>query len=71
VGSSTEYGEFVPKHHDFEVLEIVRPKAQDRELQNLTKYRVTERQEHEASTVVRRAAPILRVSPLIASRRNS
>jgi hypothetical protein len=31
-GSSPEDGEFVPKHDDFQLLEIVRPKAQGRKL---------------------------------------
>ena len=43
----------MPKHDDFQLLEIVRPNAQDRKLQNPPKHHVTEREEHEASCVVR------------------
>ena len=47
-GSSPEYGEFVP-HDDFQVFELVRLNAQDRQLQHPPKRRVTEREEHETS----------------------
>jgi hypothetical protein len=52
-GPPPEDGEFVPKHDDFQVLEIARPKAQSSELQNPAKHDVTEREDHEASSVVR------------------
>jgi hypothetical protein len=39
----------VPQQDDFQVLEIVRPKAQGKELKNPPKYDVTEREKHEAS----------------------
>lgn len=52
-GSSPEDGEFVPKHDDFQVLEIVRPKAQGRKLRDPPKHYVTEREEHETSSVAR------------------
>jgi hypothetical protein len=52
-GSSPEDGEFVPKHDDFQFLEIVRSKAQGSKLQNPPKRHVTEREEHEASSVAR------------------
>ena len=45
-GSSPEDGEFVPKHDDFQLLEIVRPKAPGSKLQNPPKHHVTEREEH-------------------------
>jgi len=31
-GSSPKDGEFVPKHDDFQILEIIRPKAQGSKL---------------------------------------
>jgi hypothetical protein len=37
------------KRDDFQLVEIVRPKAQDSELQNPPKHHVIERDEHEAS----------------------
>jgi hypothetical protein len=37
-GSSPEDGEFVPKHDDLQLLEIVRPKAPDGQLQNPPKH---------------------------------
>ena len=46
-GSSSEDGEFVPKHDDFQFLEIVRPIAQSSELQNPPKHHVTKGKEHE------------------------
>jgi hypothetical protein len=52
----------VPQHDDFQILEIVRSKAQGRELENPPKHHVTEREEHEASSVARQ--PILRIGPL-------
>jgi hypothetical protein len=42
-GSSPEDGEFVAKHDDFQFLEIVRPKAQGRQLQTPAKHQVSER----------------------------
>jgi hypothetical protein len=53
-GSSPENGEFVPKHDDFQLLEIVRPKAPGSKLQNPPKHQITEGDEHEVSSVVRR-----------------
>jgi hypothetical protein len=41
-GSSPEYGEFVPKHDDFQFLEIVGPKAPGGQLQNLPKHQITQ-----------------------------
>jgi hypothetical protein len=41
-GSSPGDGEFVPKHDDFQLLEIVRPKAQGSKLQKTPKHHVTE-----------------------------
>ena len=55
-GSSPQDGKFVPKHDDFEFLEIVRPNAQGRKLQSSPKYQIKEREEHEASCVVRQPA---------------
>src|SRR6266849_3919827 len=46
-GSSPEDGEFVPKHEDFQFLEIVRPKTQGSKQQNPSKHYVTEREEHK------------------------
>jgi hypothetical protein len=39
----------VPQHDDFQIFELVRPTAQDRQLQDPLERRVTERQEHETS----------------------
>lgn len=49
--SSAEDGELVSKYDDLEVLEFVRPTAQERELRNTPKHRTTERGKHEASNV--------------------
>jgi hypothetical protein len=46
---ANDNGEFVPKHDDFQFLEIVRPKAQGSKLWNPPRHHVTERDEHEAS----------------------
>jgi hypothetical protein len=40
---SSQDGEFMPKHDDFQLFEIVRPNAQGRELEHPPKYYVTER----------------------------
>jgi hypothetical protein len=55
-GSSPQDGEFVPKHDDFELLEIVRPNVQGRKLQYAPKHHIAEREEHEASCVGRQPA---------------
>src|SRR5262249_51518456 len=47
--SASEDGKFVPQHDDFQVLEVVRPNAQDRKLQYPPKRHVAEREEHETS----------------------
>ena len=47
----SEDREFVPKHDDFQVLKIGRPNAEGSKLQNPSKRQVTEREEHEASTL--------------------
>jgi hypothetical protein len=52
-GSSSEDGEFVPNHDDFQLLELVRPETQGSKLQNSPKQQVTDREEHEASSVAR------------------
>ena len=52
-GSSPEDGEFVPKHDDFQVFEVVRSTVQDSELKNPPKNDVTEREEHEPSRAAR------------------
>jgi hypothetical protein len=51
---SPEDGEFVPKHDDFQVFEVVRSNAQDSELKNPPKNDVTEREEHEPSRAARK-----------------
>ena len=38
----------MPKHDDFQLLEIVRPKAQSSKLPNPPKHQITEREKHEA-----------------------
>src|SRR2546425_3041689 len=48
-GPSPEDGEFVPQHDDFQFFEIVRPNAQEGELQNPSEHHVTERDKHDAS----------------------
>src|SRR6267378_7451638 len=53
-GSSPEDGDFLPKHDDFQLLEIVRPKAPGSKLQNPPKRKIAEGNEHEVSCVVRR-----------------
>src|SRR5713101_3957465 len=55
-GSSPEDGDFVPKHDDFQLLEIVRPKAPGSKLQNPPKHHIIEGEEHETSCVVRQPA---------------
>ena len=52
-----EDGEFVPQYDNFQVFELVRPNAPDRELQDPPKRRLTQREKHETSDV-----PILRGS---------
>src|SRR5262245_11454485 len=47
--SSSEDGEFVPQHDDFQVLEVVRPNAEDCQLQYPPKRHVAKREEHETS----------------------
>src|SRR5262249_17779271 len=47
--SSSEEGKFVPQHDDFQVFALVRPNAQDRQLQDPPNRGVTEREEHEPS----------------------
>jgi hypothetical protein len=54
-GSSKD-GKFVPQHDDLEILEFVRPTAQDRQLQHPPKHHVPEREDHEASSVARQPA---------------
>jgi hypothetical protein len=56
----------VPENHDFQLLELVRPNAQDRELQNPPKHQITEREEHEASSVVRYACAAYSTHPPLA-----
>jgi hypothetical protein len=51
-GSSPQDGEFVAKHDDFELLEVIRSNTQGRKPQNSPKHQITEREEHEASCVV-------------------
>ena len=41
----------MPQDDDFQLLELVRPNAQGRELEKPTKHHVAERDEHEASCV--------------------
>ncbi|SRR5712691_6140081 len=45
--ATEEDSEFVPKPDDFQLLKIIRPKAQGCKLQNPRKQHVTEREEHE------------------------
>ena len=59
--SSPEDGEFVPQHDDFQFFEIVRPNAQEGELQKPSEQDVTDRDEHDASCVRRNARHILRI----------
>jgi hypothetical protein len=47
--STSENGQLVPQNDDFQVFELVRPNAQDRELKQPLKRRVPEREEHESS----------------------
>src|SRR5882672_12007681 len=47
-GSSPEDAEFVPKHDDFQLLEIVRPKAPGSKLQNPPNHQITEGEEHRS-----------------------
>src|ERR1700730_3540503 len=49
VRSSSEDGELMPQHDDFELLEIGRANAQGDELKHPAQHLVTEREEHEAS----------------------
>jgi hypothetical protein len=49
VGSSPVDGEFVPQDDNFQVFELIRPTAQDRELQHPSKRPVTQREQHETS----------------------
>src|SRR2546422_3496109 len=51
--SSLENGEFVPQYDDFQLLELIRPKAQGSELQSPAKHNVKKREQHEASRVPR------------------
>jgi hypothetical protein len=53
----------VPQQDDFQLLELLRPKAKDSELQNPPKHHLPERQEHEASSVARQL-PYSRIGPL-------
>jgi hypothetical protein len=51
---STQHRELVAEHHDLQLLELVRAKAQRRELQNASKYEVTERPDQEPAPSGRR-----------------
>jgi hypothetical protein len=48
-GSASQDVEFVPKHDDFQVLKVVRPNVQGKELKNAPKHQITKREEHDAS----------------------
>jgi hypothetical protein len=47
-------GEFVPKHDNFQVFEVVRSNVQDSELKNPPKNDLTEREDHEPSRAARK-----------------
>ena len=47
-GLSAEDGEFVPQRDDFQILALVRPNPQGRELKNPAKHTVKQREKHEA-----------------------
>jgi len=48
-GLSTEDGEFVLKHDDFQLLKIVRPNAQGRKLPRPPKHQITDRENTKPS----------------------
>src|SRR5262249_60611481 len=50
----TEDRELVPRHDDFEFLELVRPNAQNHEIEKPAKQPVAPRHEHEASSIAGR-----------------
>src|SRR5262245_66201471 len=50
----TEDRELVPKHDDFEFLELARPNAQNHKFEKPAKQRVAQRHEHEASYIAGR-----------------
>src|SRR5262245_30846616 len=50
-GSSPQDGEFVPKHDEFQFLEIIRLNTHGRKLQNPPNHHVAQREEHEPSRV--------------------
>lgn len=52
-GSSREDGKFVTQHDDLQLLEVVRPPAQGRDLQHPPKHQIAQREEHNGSGVAR------------------
>jgi hypothetical protein len=56
-GLTPWHGEFVPEHHDLQLLELLRAKAQRGELENTPKYHVAERPEQGQNSPRRQDRP--------------